>query len=1689
MEEERVELEADIEKLHHTLEEDRNQWQYDYIVDSDDDDSEEDDDALYIDLEKQGSAAASVASISVQSAGDKTISSAHSNASQATSATETQSVGVEQEDEGELFREVGVMQEELEAGSSLPASLESCLILNKTYQDLIVQHIARIELELAENREGQRHIEEEAKESSINQMTKKRFPYNATLPYFKMKFGTTPAPNEDTRLKRLTDEPDLDKRPEKAWHAQQKTLLTDAVTEDALEKTLQPLMSRRELEEDKLNKAGKNTEQWHAINERIAALDAEIEEKRNIPPELLLHCVDPEKVDWMKIANMTFEGRRDWTACRRAWVHSIDPRLNQAVMKQGEEERLVALIQETNGTNWTYIAQHLGTGRTPFQCLQYFQQNLNSEMLDRPWSKEEDEELIKVVEKCQHYHFNWRKVSHYMEGRSGMQCYKRYSKLDPNINKGYWTEAEDAQLMAAVQLLGTHNWGRVKELVPGRTREQCRERYCNSLDPNISGKAWTYEEDKMLLKLVAQHGKGNWVKCCKGLPGRTDNQILQRYRRLEDWRRKTEWFKKQSENDRELLQGNNLPTAQRTKTQERNWEQFKSKFGVYPDDYRKQQADMESGDTVAPRPPFMISLANKSGGQGDTVAPRPPFMISLANKSGGQGDTVAPRPPFMIGLANKSGGKVWERRIKLHKLIESHIDRLKEKYNFIHPSVAGVFELQDAISQLSRDCISQRDQLMNKRKDRLGELIHGLPSALNVKDLLAVSRGGKVHEKTVRGPTTPRKKKGKKLAPRLLQSMKIDSQLRKVVRANLKERGMKKGRPRRFFWDINGDQVLADEDVAELKATALGLYLKSLGADHVQLLRSGRRAFPQLFHKKHQQQFQTSDDNDDQHDPANSDSPSSAKKPLRRSRRRHEKMKVESETPAIADPFSLAELPPNVSGFADWQKQRDYQLLEWLAKEQDVTVDDQLSEGVTSVAEVAAAAVVEVDLTSDPRPGQPVIGQGMSLVTARIQQAVEEEEAAGRNRPTGHGSHAPVSLFSDSESGTDTAHGEVTTDADNASTRAAIRSRTEPSGQDGTHGATTSSQLGGSSCAASTWQGLGGSVSSQQPSGSSGATSAPARQFPNLPPTATSVQSFKNLLLKRLGLIKTAGGFYSLPYYQAKKDHQMARLMRAGLVLKDMTRGTIDLSRMMNRVSQETDYVQRQKRQKHKDKPLPTLAPLLPPPPPSGGKQFDFRALESVHRTEEYQLLKARFQSVFTWPALLSAIYPPFQRKEFCIKAGGVSHQQQSYELPTYRSLRKRPPMLKSKGFYRYVNKTKEDKKMVEQKRDEMRILKQVRDLMADENDPKPHVTMAPDSDDETFTGYKPTENPDQDLPPKKRRRPYRKRFRQPGPLRQSSRVTERKVYMDTINHRRKYGPRKPSVEQCPDLPRVRKAGPNRLHPTVRRAMINAMVEARSRVSHKHGTRLGQWNPGCYVSDDDDEEKDLGKELAKGGDWVSELPAELQDNLALFERESLVEPDDAPSHTSGASLPAAATVTSTSLLPIPVHTITFSQPSGASLPAATVTSTTLPIPVHTLASSQNAAASANIPEKRAQTTHTFTPTIIDLTAPSTSQIKSSQISVGFPAAGGSKPARGQPARVGKSFPQSSSSTLSSAADQELSHFHQAVEQFVNSGEPGKRARDVVVLDSDSDEDNGDDDDDGGGQPSVASLLAAKKTKQ
>ena len=56
----------------------------------------------------------------------------------------------------------------------------------------------------------------------------------------------------------------------------------------------------------------------------------------------------------------------------------------------------------------------------------------------------------------------------------------------------------------------------------GRVGKQCRERWQNHLDPDVSHQAWTLEEERQLM--AAHRDLGNrWVEIAKRIDGRTDS--------------------------------------------------------------------------------------------------------------------------------------------------------------------------------------------------------------------------------------------------------------------------------------------------------------------------------------------------------------------------------------------------------------------------------------------------------------------------------------------------------------------------------------------------------------------------------------------------------------------------------------------------------------------------------------------------------------------------------------------------------------------------------------------------------------------------------------------------------------------------------------------------------------------------------------------------------------------------------------------------------------------------------------------------------------------------------------------------------------------------------------------------------------------------------------------------------------
>ncbi|GLE04763.1 hypothetical protein PINS_up013742 [Pythium insidiosum] len=147
----------------------------------------------------------------------------------------------------------------------------------------------------------------------------------------------------------------------------------------------------------------------------------------------------------------------------------------------------------------------------------------------RRWSKQEDESLRLAVERSGER--NWKAIAEQVPGRNHTQCLQRWTKvLKPGLIKGHWDPEEDAKLRELVAE-GKRNWGQVASLIPGRTSKQCRERWCNHLDPNINKGAYTEEEDRIILEMQAKLGN-RWSIIAQQLKGRTEDAVKIRWKSL-----------------------------------------------------------------------------------------------------------------------------------------------------------------------------------------------------------------------------------------------------------------------------------------------------------------------------------------------------------------------------------------------------------------------------------------------------------------------------------------------------------------------------------------------------------------------------------------------------------------------------------------------------------------------------------------------------------------------------------------------------------------------------------------------------------------------------------------------------------------------------------------------------------------------------------------------------------------------------------------------------------------------------------------------------------------------------------------------------------------------------------------------------------------------------------------------------
>lgn len=100
-----------------------------------------------------------------------------------------------------------------------------------------------------------------------------------------------------------------------------------------------------------------------------------------------------------------------------------------------------------------------------------------------------------------------------------------------HCRKSQWSQAEDDLLTRMMSECAIPNWGEINRVLPGKTRNQIYQRWSYVLNPGLRKGSWTVDEDRIIGEWVESHGPVDWIKLVRArLPHRSPKQCRERWR-------------------------------------------------------------------------------------------------------------------------------------------------------------------------------------------------------------------------------------------------------------------------------------------------------------------------------------------------------------------------------------------------------------------------------------------------------------------------------------------------------------------------------------------------------------------------------------------------------------------------------------------------------------------------------------------------------------------------------------------------------------------------------------------------------------------------------------------------------------------------------------------------------------------------------------------------------------------------------------------------------------------------------------------------------------------------------------------------------------------------------------------------------------------------------------------------------
>ncbi|KAE9018726.1 hypothetical protein PR003_g14882 [Phytophthora rubi] len=218
-----------------------------------------------------------------------------------------------------------------------------------------------------------------------------------------------------------------------------------------------------------------------------------------------------------------------------AWTKQEDAALRR--LASGEEDP--ELVNQ-----WQEIAKRMPIpGRPAVHCLARYQTALRADNVKSSFTPEEDKVLKEAVPV---FGEKWNVIADLLDGRVPEQIRHRWQlSLAPGLRRGKFSIIEDRRLLLALRAYvpkdGEFNldqvaWNDICHHLPGRTQPAVRDRYSTCLNPDLSFRKFTKQEDQLILARVREWGVDAprlWARLTEELTDRTDSQIARRWKFLD----------------------------------------------------------------------------------------------------------------------------------------------------------------------------------------------------------------------------------------------------------------------------------------------------------------------------------------------------------------------------------------------------------------------------------------------------------------------------------------------------------------------------------------------------------------------------------------------------------------------------------------------------------------------------------------------------------------------------------------------------------------------------------------------------------------------------------------------------------------------------------------------------------------------------------------------------------------------------------------------------------------------------------------------------------------------------------------------------------------------------------------------------------------------------------------------------